>query len=102
MKKIFMKAPEGVNEANIEGHTYDVPTSGKNKGVIQVISETHVDTLRRHDFVDHTPTEEIDLDSMGKKEVISFLEERGEDTDGLSEKKLRKKAQELLDEDNEA
>lgn len=101
MKKLYMKAPDGVNEATIEGHTYEIPTSGKNKGVIQVVSDTHIETLKRHDFVEHTPAEEVDLDSMSKKEVVNFLEQHGEDTDGLSEKKLRKKAQEILDQENE-
>lgn len=48
MATTIMKAPRGVTQAFIEGHTYEVGKDEK----IKVISETHIETLRRHGFTD--------------------------------------------------
>src|SRR3546814_16532082 len=78
--KLKMKAPEGPSgEASIEGHSYEIPKSG----VITVISETHVETLKRHGFTQHfdepkavsTQTEE--LDENGRAPCRDSIEQSG-------------------------
>lgn len=92
--KIKMKAPKGSEgqEANIEGHTYKIPKSGE----IEVISTTHVETLRRHGFEDVIADEDIEkeIDEMeDKDDLVRFIEERGGEADNtMSVKKLKKLA----------
>lgn len=92
--KIKMKAPEGVRgEAAIEGHTYDIPKTG----IITVISETHVETLKRHGFTPHfEEPKDVDkqIDEMDDKdELVEFIEERGGDADtSMGLKKLKRLA----------
>lgn len=94
MSKIKMKAPDGTRgEASIEGHTYEIP----NSGVITVISETHVETLKRHGFTDHfEEPKDIgkQIDEMDDKdELVEFIEERGGDADNsMGLKKLKRLA----------
>lgn len=93
MDVIHMKAPKGTNTALIEGHTYDVGADG----VIKVVSDTHVETLKRHGFVEHF-VEEADIEERiaameDKDELVSFIEERGGEADNsMSTKKLRRLA----------
>lgn len=92
--KIKMKAPEGTRgEAAIEGHTYDVPKNG----IITVISETHVETLKRHGFTPHFEEPKDvskQIDEMDDKdELVEFIEERGGDADNsMGLKKLKRLA----------
>lgn len=94
MSKIKMKAPEGTQgEASIEGHTYDIPKSG----VITVISETHVETLKRHGFTPHFEEPKDvgkQIDEMDDKdELVEFIEERGGEADNsMGLKKLKRLA----------
>lgn len=92
--KLKMKAPEGTRgEASIEGHTYDIPKNG----VITVISETHVETLKRHGFTQHFEEpkdigKQID-DMDDKDELVEFIEERGGEADNsMGLKKLKRLA----------
>jgi hypothetical protein len=96
MVKTFMQAPKGVTSANIEGHTYEVPASGK----VEVVSPNHVETLQRHGFTDTDADEAPDFDAMDDKdELVSYIEERGgEADDSMSLKKLRRLAREAFDE----
>ena len=94
-KKIKMKAPEGVSSATIEGHEYEVPKNG----VITVISETHLETLKRHGFIDHLDDKDAEelLENIQNdpEKLVEFIEERGEDADtGMKLKKLRRLARE--------
>ena len=94
----YMKAPDGVTSANIEGHAYKIPKDG----VIEVINGTHIPTLRRHGFGDcDGPKEDLaaKIDAMTEKdELVEFIEERGgtADTD-MTKKELRKLAHETLE-----
>lgn len=94
MSKIKMKAPKGAEggSANIEGHEYSIPKSG----ILSVISNTHVETLRRHGFTDHAEAEDFDIDECDDKEkLVEFIEERGGDADtSMGMKKLRRLAHE--------
>ncbi len=84
-----MKAPKGTSSAFIDGHSYDVPKSG----IIKVAVAEHIETLKRHGFEDHfeKPTT-AQIEDMNEEQLVEFLEEHGEDADGLSKKKLRNKA----------
>lgn len=94
MAKIQMKAPKGTNSMNCEGHEYDIPATG----IITVSNESHVDTLKRHGFVEHfEDPEEYEIDEMSKEELITFCEERGGDAEGLNKKQLKALARELLE-----
>jgi hypothetical protein len=101
--KIFMRAPRGKTAANIEGNYYEVPQSGENKGIIEVINPAHVPVLKRHGFEEFTPApdpEEIfaEIDAIeDKQDLVNFIEERGGEADtGMSAKKLRRIAKELV------
>ena len=93
-ERIKMKAPAGTTgTASIEGHEYDIPKSG----VIAVISDTHIETLRRHGFTDHHE-EPVDIAAQiegmdDKDELVEFIEERGGEADNsMSLKKLKRLA----------
>lgn len=93
--KIVMQAPKGTTEAVIEGHRYEIPSSGK----ITVVNPDHVATLRRHGFIDSVAelsTEELEakIEAMDdKQQLVDFIEERGGEADtDMSFKKLRKLA----------
>lgn len=94
-----MKAPAGTRgQAVIEGHAYDIPASG----VISVAQDSHVETLRRHGFIDHyeDPADiEATIDGMDDKdELVKFIEERGGEADNsMGLKKLRRLAKESLE-----
>jgi hypothetical protein len=99
MATIIMKAPSGVTQAFIEGHTYEVGNDGK----IKVVSETHVETLRMHGFTDSdaemTPEEFAEkIEAMdSKEELIQFIEEHGgEADDSMGFKKLKRIARETI------
>lgn len=98
MTKILMKAPEGMKSAEIEGHSYDIPKSG----VVEVRNAGHIDTLRRHGFIDHFESPE-DAEKMiddmdDKDELVKFIEERGGEADNsMGLKKLRRLAKESLE-----
>lgn len=95
MNKLLMKGPQGTTSANIEGHHYDVPKTG----IIEVISETHVETLKRHGFTETEGQEEPDFESMSEEELIAYIEERGgEADDSMKPKKLRRLAREAFEE----
>lgn len=98
-----MKAPRNVKgTANIEGHQYTIPKDG----VITLVSGTHVDTLKRHGFVDHfDPVDaEAQVDAMDDKDqLVAFIEERGGEADNeMGLKKLRRLAKEAIAEIDEA
>lgn len=92
-----MQAPKGVHSANILGHNYDVPKSGK----IKVVNPDHVETLKRHGFIEsmeELSEDEIEarIDAMDDKdELVEFIEERGGEADNeMGFKKLRRLARE--------
>lgn len=95
----IMKAPRGVSQAFIEGHTYEVSKEGK----IKVLSDTHIETLRLHGFTDSeeelTPEQFADkIEAMDtKEELIAFIEEHGgEADDSMGFKKLKRIARETI------
>lgn len=95
MAKLFMQAPKGSSSSVIEGHQYDIPKSGK----IEVISDTHVETLKRHGFVETDADGEPDFEAMDKDALIAYIEERGGDADeDMKPKKLRRLAREAYEE----
>lgn len=95
MADVFMQAPKGTTGANIEGHEYDIPSNGK----IKVVSPNHVETLKRHGFVETDADGEPDFDSMDKDQLVTYIEERGGDADdSMSLKKLRRLAREAFEE----
>ena len=90
-----MQAPKGTTSAVIEGHSYDIGKDGK----IKVVSETHLETLRRHGFVEsHEEASEEEIDAMidamdDKTDLVNFIEERGGEADtDMGFKKLRRLA----------
>lgn len=97
MTKTLMKAPEGLRHAEIEGNTYKIPKDG----VIEVMNPAHVETLRRHGFVDHFADDTdwatwID-DQDDEDKLVEFIEERGGEADAsMTIKKLRKLAHAAL------
>lgn len=98
----YMKAPAHTSSANIDGHSYQVPQKGTDAGVIKVINPGHVETLRRHGFVDYFPKQEDAEDLIDKmddkEELVKFIEERGgEADDSMGLKKLRRLAKESLE-----
>lgn len=96
--KVFMKAPEGTSSAVIEGHEYDIPVKGANKGIIEVKQAGHVQTLQRHGFIYTDAVGEPDFDEMDKEELVKFIEEHGEDADdSMSSKKLKRLAKQAYD-----
>lgn len=101
MSKVQMKGPSGSEgqEANIEGHTYKIPKSG----VIDVISPTHIETLKRHGFTDHAEAESFDIDGCeDKAELVEYIEEHGGEADtSMSLKKLKRLAHEAAADENE-
>jgi hypothetical protein len=107
--KLFMKAPRGKTSANIEGNHYDVPQTGENKGIIEVINPAHVPILKRHGFEEYHPApdpEEIfaQIDAMeDKQDLVNFIEERGGEADvDMSAKKLRRLAKATVSADGSA
>lgn len=101
--KVFMKAPRGKTAANIEGNYYEIPQSGENKGIIEVINPAHVPVLKRHGFEEFIPAPDLDevfaeIDAMeDKQDLVNFIEERGGEADtGLSAKKLRRLAKQII------
>ena len=86
-----MQAPEGVCDATIEGHQYDID----DKGQVKVVNEAHIPILKRHGFTDVVETEETadDIMAMDREALTEFIEERGgEVEDGLKMKKLKARA----------
>jgi hypothetical protein len=99
MSKLFMQAPKNSGStANIEGHQYHIPESGK----IEVVSEDHIETLKRHGFLDcegknREELEQFIEESESKDELVKFIEERGgEADDSMGFKRLRRLATEAL------
>ena len=97
MEKLVMRAPKGTNAAVIMGHEYELSKEGK----ITVVNQDHVETLKRHGFVEsmeELSEEEIDakIEAMDDKdELVSFIEERGGEADSdMGFKKLRRLARE--------
>lgn len=96
-EQLIMQAPKNTTSANIEGHSYDIGKDGK----IKVVSPSHVETLKRHGFIESTEElspEEIEakIDAMeDKQELVTFIEERGGEADtDMGFKKLRRLARE--------
>lgn len=94
-QKLYMAAPRGTDSATIEGHEYEFEQDSQGVNMVRVISETHIETLKRHGFEEHTPSGSIDPDDMTPEQLVEFLEERGESVP-KSDKKLLKKVKELL------
>lgn len=97
MQVEYMKATTPVKSAVIEGQTYEVPKDG----VIKLTSQSHIETLKRHGFVEHFVEEtdaEEKIDAMeDKAELVEFIEERGGEANiDMSIKKLRRLAKESL------
>lgn len=107
MSNTRMKAPKGTTTANIQGHTYTI----KKDGVIKVVSDAHIEDLRRHGFTDHydedPDAQRAQIEAWGnddKDELVEFIEERGGEADNtMGTKKLRRLALAAagLDEDEE-
>lgn len=96
-RKMKMQAPRGCNAANIEGHEYDIPASGK----ITVVNPNHVETLKRHGFTEILDKDDLEAleakiaDSDDKDELVEMIEERGGEADNsMGLKKLRRLARE--------
>ncbi len=91
-----MKAPPGVNSANIQGHTYKVD----NKGLIKVAVQAHVDDLRRHGFLPYDEAITADeVKGYDREDLIEFIESHGEEVDSSDKtKELRKQALQLVKE----
>jgi hypothetical protein len=91
MSKLLMKAPPHTSGASIEGHAYKVPKDG----VIEVVSDHHVETLKRHGFTPCDDVEDIhakieELGKDDKAELVTIIEEHGGEADvEMSLKKLR-------------
>jgi hypothetical protein len=91
MGKLLMQAPANTSGATIEGHAYKVPKNG----VIEVVSDNHVETLKRHGFTECDAVEDIHakIDELGKDEkaeLVTIIEEHGGEADvEMSLKKLR-------------
>lgn len=105
--KIFMRAPRGKTAANIEGNYYEVPQTGENRGIIEVINPAHVPILKRHGFEEHhfaPDPEEVfaQIDAMeDKQDLVNFIEERGGEADvDMSAKKLRRLAKATVSADS--
>ena len=101
--KIFMRAPRGKTAANIEGNYYEVPQSGENRGIIEVINPAHVPVLKRHGFEEFIPAPDLEevfaeIDSLeDKQDLVNFIEERGGEADtSMSAKKLRRLAKQTV------
>ena len=97
MSKTIMQAPKGTTEAVIEGHEYKIDKAGK----VKVVNEAHIETLKRHGFVEsfeEASEEEVSalIDDMDDKaDLVKFIEERGgEADDSMGFKKLRRLAHE--------
>lgn len=96
---ITMQAPKNTSSANIEGHEYDIGKDGK----IKVTNPNHLETLRRHGFVEtfeEASEEEIEakIEAMDSKDdLVAFIEERGVEADtDMGFKKLRRLAREAV------
>lgn len=90
-----MKAPEGKTSAVIEGHQYNIPKNG----VIDVVSSTHITTLRRHGFSDVADSGvKNEIESTNDKErLVEIIEELGGDADAeMKLGKLRRMAREAF------
>jgi len=90
-----MKGPKGTTTAVIEGHTYNVDK----KGVIKLVSPTHIETLKRHGFEPHY--EKVTDDQIDKMEdkaaLVELIEEHGGSADEeMTLKKLRRLAKEAV------
>jgi hypothetical protein len=93
-----MQAPKGTTgTANIHGHQYEIPENGK----IKVVNQDHVETLKRHGFIESTDDlSEEELDALiegfdDKDKIVEFIEERGGEADSdMGWKKLRRLARE--------
>lgn len=97
-KKTFMKAPKGTTVSVIEGQEYEIPKNG----IIEVKSADHIPTLKRHGYVEADEQGEPDFETMSDEELISFIEERGEDADSsMSTKKLRRLAKQAYQDSQE-
>lgn len=98
MQVEYMKATSPVSSAVIEGQAYDVPKDG----VIKLLSQSHIATLKRHGFVEHfveasDAAEQIEA-MDDKDDLVAFIEERGGEADTtMSIKKLRRLAKESLE-----
>lgn len=92
MGKIMMQAPANTSGATIEGHAYKVPKNG----VIEVVSEHHIETLKRHGFTECDDIQDVHAkidETEDKAELVTIIEEHGGDADAdMSLKKLRRLA----------
>jgi len=97
--KTQMKAPKNTTSAVIDGHEYEIGEDG----VIDVVSATHLPTLRRHGFVDHVTQEDAEntIDNIEDKgDLVAFIEERGGEADtSMGMKKLKRLARQAVTED---
>ncbi len=97
--QLQMQAPKNVEgSCSIEGHEYKIPKDG----VIKVINPNHVETLRRHGFVEHIDernAQERIEEMTDKDDLVTFIEERGGEADNqMGMKKLRRLALEAVQE----
>lgn len=94
----YMKAPKGVDSATIEGQEYEVPKNG----VVKVKNPNHIETFKRHGFVETDAQSEPDWDAMSDKELITYIEEHGGDADAtMKTRKLVRLAKEAYAENQE-
>jgi len=102
--KIFMKAPKGVTHAEIEGHSYDdIPLTGSKAGLVEVKNAGHIDTLKRHGFVEADDVGEPDYEAMTDEQLIVYIEEHGGDADSsMKRKKLLRLAAEAYNDSQES
>lgn len=96
MTNLKMQAPAGTSAATIEGHSYKVPKNG----VIDVVSETHLETLKRHGFTECDDIEDLHAtidETDDKARLVEIIEEHGGEADAeMSLKKLRRLAHEQV------
>lgn len=91
-----MQAPAKTSGATIEGHAYKVPKDGR----IEVVSEHHIETLKRHGFTEVDDVEDVHAkidETDDKAELVTIIEEHGGEADAdMSLKKLRRIAHEQV------
>lgn len=83
-----MQAPEGVQEASIEGQAYEVDS----KGQVSVLQPLHGEVLKRHGFTDVVDSSESadDIKAMDRESLTEYIEERGGTVkEGVKPKKLK-------------
>jgi len=98
MADIYMKAPKGMTSAEIEGNEYEIPKNG----IIKVRNVGHVETLKRHGFVESDKEGEPNFEEMEDAELVTYIEEHGGEADtSMKRKRLLRLAAEAYSDSQE-